>query len=77
MELSKVKNNTPDVFSDPFSMNCVDNIWFSIRKRRNTQKFCTSASIEFINNNTKGEQRFEAEDFQTVVLQVENFIKQL
>ena len=58
-------------FKDPFSKEQVSQIsifnfgsgWIAL--------------IKFINGNTMGEQKFENEDFATIVSQMENFVKAL
>lgn len=63
-------------FSNPFEKDCVQNIFFHIRKDFNGH-FQLNASVEFICNNTEGKQRFSSDDFGELVKEVEKFIQQL
>lgn len=63
-------------FKNPFSKDCVNNIFFHINPNI-TSKYRMNATVKFINNNTIGEQNFFADDFVTLVKNVENFIQSL
>ena len=78
-----IKNNNlntddiPDVFNNPFAMDCVESIFIGIRKKWGKETFCTYARVNFINGNTLGEQKFEDDDFQVVLKKVSTFITSL
>lgn len=69
--------NKPSLLNNPFNESCVKNIFFHVRKSQLTNEFQSTASVEFQNGNTGGEQKFKAETFADLVKQVEDFIKTL
>ena len=64
-------DNKLDLFKDPFENEFVDRISFLMTDRG------LSATVVFVNGNTKGEQRIEADDFNTLVLKTQDFINTL
>lgn len=64
--------------NDPFKKACVTSAHFHIYTGHGQYRVPSmSASVEFENGNTKGEQKFKAEDFGVLVRQVEDFINTL
>ena len=61
---------------DPFKKESIDNVFIHIRKDWN-KKVHFSASVEFKNGPTSGEHHFKADDFASLVKQVDDFIKHL
>lgn len=64
-------------FKDPFIKDCVEKIFFIIRKDMWGKSLKYSATVYFQNGNTKGEQDIEAGNFVDLVKKVEDFVKSL
>lgn len=70
----------PSVLNDPFKATCITRIsvWFSSGwGRYGANDWKATGTVEFRNNQTKGEQQFEAQTFDEVVLKIKAFIKEL
>lgn len=68
---------TLSILNDPFLKNGVNKIFIHIIKSSFTDRFNVSGSIEFINGSTEGKQKFEANDFDSLIYQMKNFMKNL
>ena len=66
-------------FLDPFKGKHVKQIWLIIDREPflNKKDVDFRASVQFRNGNTKGEQDITADDFPTLLHEVESFIKSL
>lgn len=65
-------------FKDPFKKDFVDDITFWIRKDMwDKNKINYSATVYFVNGNTKGQQSFKADNFVDLVKEVEKFVQTL
>ena len=62
---------------DPFTSDCIETICFRIGKGWLDRRVGYSATVEFRNHNTKGEQRFTADDFPSLFKKVEEFTRSL
>lgn len=68
----------PSDLKDPFRVDAIERIWFGISKSwldKSVMNF--TATVEFRNGNTKGEQKFNAPDFETLVRKVKDFTESL
>ena len=68
---------TLSILNDPFLKDKVNRIFINIHKSFYTDKFNVLGSIEFKNGSTEGTQKFEAEDFDLLILQMKNFMQNL
>jgi hypothetical protein len=74
--LEKIGNEKmPSILKNPFQKNCVTEIRVSYYEFM--RKWSARGTVEFKNGLTKGEQKFEAETFDEVVIQIKNFLKEL
>lgn len=64
-------------FNDPFSKDKIERVNFYIGKGIFSGKIEYDAVVEFKFNNTSGKQKFEAEDFPSLVTKVQSFINSL
>lgn len=73
------KTQIPSIIKNPFNKVSIKSINIYYREdifSRDGKWSCT-ANVEFKNGNTEGKQKFEHEDFNTVVLQIKAFIATL
>lgn len=63
-------------FKDPFGKDCVEGIWFWIRKEWK-DRIVYESQVKFKNGNTKGEHNMNADNFIDLVKKTEEFIKSL
>lgn len=71
-------SSTPSDLKDPFQQDCIETIRFRIAKSffyPYDVKY--TASVEFKNGGTSGQQDFTADDFSSLVRKVEEFTKSL
>lgn len=71
-------SSTPSDLKDPFRQDCIETIRFRIAKSFFAPydvKY--TASVEFKNGGTSGQQDFTADDFNSLVQKVEQFTKNL
>ncbi len=68
------KNNLPNPFQNPFNKNCITSVRMYYYKEHHNQ---FSATVEFINNNTTGEQNFEGTNFYDLAEKIDAFINLL
>lgn len=66
-----------DTYQDPFKSDKIECVSFWVRKNAFCEGMSVYAHIDFVNGNTKGEHKIIAADFQTLVRQVDEFIKSL
>ena len=75
--LGKIKPSAMSILNDPFRKDK----WVAMHIHMyNENSFCgknISATVEFENGNTKGEQKFTDDTFAGLVTQIENFIATL
>lgn len=74
---SNASGSSLSEFKDPFKKDCVERIWFSIRKSWNGRDTIYASVVYFTNGKTKGEQEIEADDFINLVKKTEDFVKSL
>ena len=65
------------VLKNPFASNLVDGVSLFYRKHLFSGKAYWTGTVSFKNGNTSGEQKFENEDFETTVRQINGFISSL
>lgn len=65
------------VIQNPFNKNKIVRLYVSYRKKTFEDAWYATGSIEFENGKTKGEQNFEADTFDEVVIQMKACINQL
>lgn len=78
--LGSFGNENLSVINNPFNKNKIKRIYVSFSKSSWTSdngKWFANGSIEFQNGNTSGEQKFDGETFDDVVLQMKAVINQL
>lgn len=78
MELQKDMGNEklPSIINDPFRKNKVVTIsTYSYQTYSGNWNF--TGKVEFSNGNTKGEQKFEGENFDHVVLKIKALLEEL
>jgi hypothetical protein len=69
------KEKLPSILKDPFSKINVRRIYVSFSYTFN--QWQANGSVEFLNGDTKGEQKFEGETFDEVVLKIKTFLETL
>ena len=65
----------PSIVKDPFKKTSIVRIWVTYRVFMGD--WSAHGTVEFVNGNTKGEQTFDAPDFDGVVIQVKAFLDSL
>lgn len=66
------------ILKDPFSKNCVEHIFISVRRGMfKREEVSYTAKVEFENGNTKGEQKIEAANMDELLARTKEFIDSL
>lgn len=65
---------TTALLNDPFQKDCVEEIFITCRRTPFFSSKRFTATVEFENGRTEGKQRFEADTFEGIVKQVDQFI---
>lgn len=73
----EAKTNYIDNFKDPFKSDKIKSVFFHIRQCPFAEKTTFGANVKFENGMTEGKQNFEANDFVSLVVAVDHFIKNL
>lgn len=64
---------------DPFKKDCISEIHIHCYSKNSsiakTEKYL--ASVEFVNKNTEGKQKFRAKSFKSLIEEIETFIQSL
>jgi hypothetical protein len=69
------KEQLPSVLNDPFKKTHVKRIYVSFSENVFIDgKYSANGSVEFANGNTKGEQKFDGDTFDEVVLKIKSFL---
>lgn len=71
------KESLPSDFNNPFNKQNIESIYVSFRRGILSGKWNAYGSIEFKNGNTSGEQKFEGETFDEVVVKIKAFLGEL
>ena len=71
------KESLPSGLNNPFNKQNIESIYVSFRRGILTGKWNAYGSIEFKNGNTSGEQKFEGETFDEVVVKIKAFLGEL
>lgn len=72
-EIEELGSNAVGVLKDPFNKTSIKSIYVSSYKGY-SGILVHYGKVEFDNGNTKGEQKFEGESFDDVVLKIKRFI---
>lgn len=75
--LKNINDTSLSILTDPFNKKSLISIAMNLTKSNLTNKVYISGSVEFKNNMTKGEQRFEADSLESLLLQIKAFIDSL
>lgn len=77
--ISKIGNEKlPSIVKDPFKKNCVTRISITYEEGLfDNTKWSANGWVYFKNGNSKGQQDFKGENFDSVVLQVKAFLNTL
>jgi hypothetical protein len=59
---------------DPFKKNCLESVFFYVRKSILSEKINFTSTVKFKNGNTTGEQNFDEKDFETLLKKTISFI---
>lgn len=81
IDLDSIKESVLSSVNNPFTKESIESINFNISKPffdfNKDKGLCFTARVEFKNKMTEGKQRFEADEFMSLVAQVDEFIKML
>lgn len=69
------KESMPTVLKDPFGKRNVTRIYVSMSQSLFNDTFSANGSVEFKNGDTHGEQKFNGDTFDDVVLKIQAFLK--
>lgn len=75
--LEEYISKNPTILNDPFKVDKVVSVRVSSYKSTFGDNIYHRGTVEFENGNTKGEQSFEGQSFDDVVLQIKAFIETL
>ena len=71
------KTKLPSLINDPFNKTSIENITVRYSKSIFSDTWSATGYVYFKNNDTKGEQKFEGETFDEVVIKIKQFIDKL
>lgn len=77
LEIFKAERKAVSPVTDPFKKKCIDSIHLHALKRTFSDDISVSGSVKFINNNTKGEQEFEAATLDELLYKIKTFVEKL
>lgn len=71
------KKDVPQIVSNPFNFQNIEEIHIHFSKGIISKKWCATAYVCFKNGDTKGEQKFNGENLADVYVKVYEFCNQL
>ena len=71
------KESLPSDLNNPFNKRNIECVYVSFRRGILSGKWNAYGSVEFKNGNTLGEQKFDGETFDEVVIKIKAFLNEL
>lgn len=71
------EKTVPSVIENPFSKDCITCVSMRASKSLLDETFYFRGSVEFKKGNTTGEQKFDADSFDELYIEIANFCKTL
>lgn len=65
------------ILKDPFKKSCIKKIYVTYREKTFSDGWVAEGSVKFSNGKTTGEQDFEGDSFDEVVMKIKNFINEV
>jgi len=75
--VNKMGNEKLDVIKNPFAKKRISELWIRFAPEMFSHEWKATGTLKFQNGNTKGEQRFEGDSVDEIIIQMKKVIESL